>query len=94
MSKTAIDTSNRFASRVRENNLDERMLLNTWRSALKARYYERLKDTIEPVLRSPTIQKDGTTARDALEAIAAYPSGIKESRVAVDATSIPFPWRT
>jgi hypothetical protein len=71
-----------IASRVRENNWDERMLLKTWSdyqtSALKTSYYERLKETIEPVLLSPMIKRVGTTARDVLEAVAAYPSGIEE----------------
>jgi hypothetical protein len=71
-----------LASCVLENNWDERMLLKTWSdyqtSALKTSYYERLKETIEPVLLSPTIQRVGTTARDVLEAVAAFPSGIEE----------------
>ena len=66
------------ASFVRENNWDETALLKDQTSALKNKYYEKLKDTIEPMLRSPTIQKLGTTGRDVLEAIAAYPSGVKE----------------
>ena len=66
------------ASFVRENNWDETALLNDQASVLRNRYYQKLKDTIEPMLRSPTIQKLGTTGRDVLEAIAAYPSGVKE----------------
>ena len=71
-----------LASFVQENNWDETMLLKVWRddqaSAMRNRYYQKLKDTIEPMLCSPTIQKLGTTGRDVLEAIASFPSGVKE----------------
>ena len=71
-----------LASFVRENDWDETMLLKAWggdqTSALRNRYYQKLKDTTEPMLRSPTIQKMGTTGRDVLEAIASFPSGVKE----------------
>ena len=70
------------ASFVRENNWDELALLKAWgddqTSMLRHRYYQKLKDTIEPMLCSPTIQKLGTTGRDVLEAIASFPSGAKE----------------
>ena len=66
------------ASFVRENNWDETALLKDQASALRNRYYQKLRDTIEPMLRSPTIQKLGTTGRDVLEAIAKFPSGVKE----------------
>ena len=71
-----------LASFVRENNWDESALLTAWgndqTSALRNGYYQRLKDTIEPMLCSPTIQKLGTTGREVLEAIASFPSGVKE----------------
>ena len=71
-----------LASFVRENDWDETALLKAWSddqaSAMRNRYYEKLKDTIEPMLYSPTIQKLGTTGRDVLEAIASFPSGVKE----------------
>ena len=71
-----------LASSVRDNNWDEPALLKAWRedqtSASKRHYYQRLKDAIEPILRSPTIQRLGTTARDVLEAIATFPSGVEE----------------
>ena len=71
-----------LASFVRENDWDELALLKAWggdqTSALKNRYYQKLKDTIEPMLCSPTIKKLGTIARDVLEAIASFPSGLKE----------------
>ena len=72
-----------IASCVRENNWDEPTLLKAWNddhtSALKTSYYERLRDTIEPVFRSRTFTTLGPIARDVLEAIAAFPSGIRES---------------
>ena len=71
-----------LASFVRENDWDEAALLKAWgddrTSALRNRYYQKLNDTIEPMLRSPTIQKLGATGRDVLEAIASFPSGLKE----------------
>ena len=71
-----------LASFVRENDWDETALLKAWgdgqTGTLGKRYYQKLKDTIEPMLCSPTIQKLGTTGRDVLEAIASFPSGVKE----------------
>jgi hypothetical protein len=71
-----------LARSVRENDWDEPALLKAWGEdgmcTSKRRYYERLKDAIEPVLRSPTIQRLGTTARDVLEAIATFSSGVEE----------------
>jgi hypothetical protein len=67
-----------------ENNWDEQMLLEAWddqTGVLKTDYYQRLKDTIEPVLRSPRIQGLGTTARDVLEAIASFQSGLEERQL-------------
>ena len=49
-------------------------------SSFISSYHEGLKDAIELSFRCPTIQNLGSTARDALEAIAAYPHGIKECR--------------
>ena len=74
-----------LASYVRENAWDEPTLLKTWSddqtSALRTSYYERLKDTIEPVLRTPTIERLGITGRDVLSAIAAFPSGVRERQL-------------
>ena len=71
-----------LASFVRENDWDESALLTAWdndqASTIRNGYYQKLKDTIEPMLCSPTIQKLGTIARDVLEAIAAFPSGVRE----------------
>ena len=71
-----------LASFARENDWDETMLLKAWSndqaSAMRNRYYQKLKDNIEPMLCSLTIQKLGTTGRDVLEAIASFPSGVKE----------------
>jgi len=74
-----------LASSVRENNWDESALLKAWDDGqgcvLKTRYHQSLRDAVEPLFRSPTIQHLGTTARDALEAIAAFPRGLEERRV-------------
>ena len=71
-----------LAGFVRENDWDETTLLKVWgdgqTGALGNRYYQKLKDTIEPMLCSLTIQKLGTTGRDVLEAIASFPYGLKE----------------
>ena len=73
-----------LARSTRENNWDEQTLLKAWgdhRGILRTNYYQRLKDTIEPVFRSPRIKELGTTARDVLEAIAAFQSGIREHQL-------------
>lgn len=71
-----------LASSVRENNWDEIMLLREWdscqESALKSIYCRELKEVVEPVFSSPAIQRLGTTARDVLEAIAAFPYGVEQ----------------
>ena len=71
-----------LANAILENNWDEQTLSEVWETgALKTAYYQGLKDAVEPVFRSPTIKELGTTARDVLCAIAAYPSGVEESRL-------------
>ena len=76
---------NLLASSVRENNWDESALLEAWddnqTGVLKTRYHQSLRDAVEPLFRSPTIQHLGTTARDALETIAAFPCGLEERRI-------------
>ena len=71
-----------LARYMREKNFDEGMLLETWSddqtSALEASYLQRLRDTIEPVLHSTRIKSLGTIGRDVLEAVAAFPSGLRE----------------
>ena len=80
-----------LASSVRENGWDERMLLKAWdddqADAMKTKYHQRLKDAMEPLLLSPTIQDLGTTAPDVLRAIAAFPRGIEERRLQSTLTS-------
>jgi hypothetical protein len=44
-------------------------------------YRQSLKDSLELSLRSPTIQGLGTTAQDALNALAAFPLGVEEGRL-------------
>ena len=74
-----------LASAVRENNWDEQMLLKALdegqASTLREDYHQVLKDAVELSFRSPTIQNLGSTARGALEAIAAYPRGVEERRL-------------
>ena len=73
-----------LAGIVRENNWDEPTLLKAWEdetSVLKATYYQRLKDVVEPVFHSPAIKELGTMARDVLGAIATFPSGIEECKL-------------
>ena len=69
---------------IRENDWDEATLLKVWddeASVLRENYYQRLKDAVEPVFRSPTIKKLGDAGRDVLGAIAAFPSGIGERQL-------------
>ena len=69
---------------IRENSWDEEMLLKAWgdqNSVLRATYYQSLKDAIEPVFCSPRMKMLGTTARDVLEAIASFRSGIGEHQL-------------
>ncbi|KAF9792023.1 kinase-like domain-containing protein [Thelephora terrestris] len=57
-----------FARIIRENGWDEQELLKMWddpKGMLRTTYYETLKNTIEPVFRSPRIKELGTKARDA-----------------------------
>jgi len=74
-----------LASSVRENNWDESTFLKAWddggTGGLEVRYRQALRDAVEPSFLSPTIQNLGTAAREALSAIAAFPSGIKERRL-------------
>ena len=76
---------NLLASSVRENDWDEPMLLKAWgddqMNALGASYHQRLKDAMESMFRSPTIQNLGTTGRFVLEAVAAFPNGFEERRL-------------
>ena len=71
-----------LAGCVRENSWDEPTLLKTWSNdqtgALKIGYHRKLKDAMEPALRSPTIVMHGTIVLDVLETIAASPRGVEE----------------
>ena len=67
-----------------ENNCDEQMLLRAWddqKGVLRARYYQSLKDVIEPIFCSPRMKELGTVARDVLGAIASFQSGIEERQL-------------
>ena len=73
------------ARSVRENGCDEPTLLKAWddnqADALKTKYHQILRDAMEPLLLSPTIQGLGTTAPDILGAITAFPRSIEERRL-------------
>ena len=83
---------NALATFVRENGWDESMLLTAWDddqgSALEESYRRSLKGAVELAFRSPTIQNLGTTARDTLVAIAAFPYGIDEHKLGKDILGI------
>ena len=73
-----------LARTIRENSWDEEMLVKAWEdhtSVLRTNYYQRLKETIEPVFGSPRIKELGTLARDVLGAIASFRSGIEECQL-------------
>lgn len=69
---------NLLANSVRENNWawdDDQT------SALEKHHRQTLRDVVEPVFRSPTIQKLGAAARSALTEIAAFPGGVEECKL-------------
>ena len=74
-----------LATAVRDNGWDGPALLKAWdgdqTDVLKTRYQQRLKDAVERSFLSPTIRTLGATAREALKAIAAFPSGVEEGRL-------------
>jgi len=74
-----------LASAVCENDWDEAALLEAWdhsgTGVLEASGCQSLEDSIQLTLVTPTIRELGTTAREALEAVAVFPSGVKESRL-------------
>ncbi|KAF9792018.1 hypothetical protein BJ322DRAFT_6910 [Thelephora terrestris] len=73
-----------LARTIRENSWDEQTLLKMWddpKGMLRTTYYEALKSTIEPVFRSPRMKELGTVARDVLEAIASFQSGVEEEQL-------------
>jgi hypothetical protein len=74
-----------LAIAVHESDWDESTLLKAWddgqTGVLKTQYHQRLKDAVEPSFHSPTIRSLGDTARNALLAIASFPSGVEECRL-------------
>jgi len=76
---------NLLADSARENEWDGSTLLKAWdedqTGTLEKKYHQTLKDAVEQVFRSPTIQKLGTTARNTLAAIAVFPGGVEELRL-------------
>ena len=76
-----------LARAVCENDWDEPALLEAWNgsgtSILNASGRQSLEDNIRSTLLAPTIREFGTATREALEAIAVFPSGVKESRLEI-----------
>jgi hypothetical protein len=76
---------NLLAGAVREKGWDELALLQAWRdngtSLLKTPDGPGLASAIESLLLSPSIRNLGVTAREALEAISAFPGGVEERRM-------------
>ncbi|KAF9792029.1 kinase-like domain-containing protein [Thelephora terrestris] len=73
-----------FARTISKNSWDEQTLLKMWddpKGVLRKTYYETLKDTIEPVFCFPRVKELGPKARDVLEAIASFRSGIGEDQL-------------
>ena len=74
-----------LASAVSENEWDGPALLEAWNNGkmciLRGSGREGLEDNIESIFRTPTIRELGTTAQQALEAIADSPRGVKETRL-------------
>ena len=74
-----------LAGAVLENSWDESGLLKAWNDSkanvLTESGRQSLEDTIQSILLTPTIQGLGITARQTLEAIAPYPSGVRESKL-------------
>jgi hypothetical protein len=74
-----------LAGAVLEKGWNESALLQAWRdngtSLLKAPDGPGLASTIESLLLSPSIRNLGVTAREALEAISAFPGGVEERRM-------------
>jgi len=75
-----------LARSVRENGWDVTMLIQAWeddqKGALGTKHRQNLKDALELSLCSPTIKNLGTRAQDTLNAIAAFPPGVEEGRLA------------
>ena len=81
-----------LARSVRENDWDATSLLQAWddgqTSVLRTKYQQSLKETLKLSLHSPTVQSLGTTAQDVLNAIAAFPLGVKEDKLRIFFPSI------
>ena len=76
-----------LARSVRENDWDATSLLQAWddgqTSVLRTKYQQSLKEALKLSLHSPTVQSLGTTAQDVLNAIAAFPLGVKEDKLRI-----------
>ena len=85
-----------LAGAVSNNGWDEPALLKEWDDEGTNILWESdarsLAGTIESILFTPTIRELGTTARETLEAIAAYPDGVKEVKLEVTFPEIGGVW--
>ena len=86
-----------LADAVRNNKWNEPVSLEEWEGGtmgiletLNVRH--GLEDTIESVLRTPTIQELEPSARKTLEAIAAFPGGVKDARLEIMCPGISRVW--
>ena len=74
-----------LASAVRENDWDEPAMLKAWNdgktSILEASGRQSLEDNIRSILDTPTIRALEAAALETLEALAAFPGGVKESKL-------------
>ena len=86
-----------LADAVYNNEWDEPVLLDEWeggKTSILETFDVRpgLEDTIESVLRTPTIRELGATARKTLKAIAAFPGGVKEAKLEIMCPGISGVW--
>ena len=76
-----------IATAIREHGWDESALLKVWgddqTGVLKTQYHQNLRDAMEPSFRSPAIQILGATAKDMLQAMAAFPCGVEECKLEI-----------
>ena len=76
-----------LASVARENDWDEATLLEAWKddktNILKVSGRQSLEDNINSILDTPTIQGLGNSALETLEAISAFPGGVRENRLEI-----------
>jgi len=82
-----------LASAVHESDWEEPALLEAWSdggtSILRASGSQSLEDNIQSTLLTPTIRVLGTTVRETLQTVAAFPGGVQESKLENTFPNIP-----